>query len=226
MSERSQQVSSLYQPVAVSSANSHARFGRRQLGRISLLLLACCLIGLLTACASVPSSSGAVIKESTVTPNAQATASAQPVLIQLRATPTGTIAAASLEISVEIRVTNQTGQTISLAHYAAVMCLPPPPVVFSLLNGDKKTVWQETHSDSCPLGPVYDVVTIPAGGSKQWTTMLDIRYDLAHGVITLSPGTYTLAATGLLWHEGAISASGDTSSAHGYAEGQTMLTLQ
>lgn len=213
MSEQPQPVRGVYQP------------GLRRAGRMSVLLLACCLLGLLAACAPAATPTGAASKASTVTPNAQATADAEPVLIQLRATPTGTIAAASLEITVETTVTNQTGRPISIAHHLEVTCLPLP-LVFSLLDGAKQNVWQETHNYSCPLGPVYDVLSLPAGGSKQWTTTLDLRDDLASGLTTLSPGTYTLAATGLLWHEGAISESGETHSASGYADGQTMDTLQ
>lgn len=227
MSQQPRQATGLSRSLTTRSAISRGWSGGRRSGWISALLLVCSLMGLLTACAAptLPSD-GAGGKAPTATPNVQATASAQPVLIQLGATPSGTIAADSLEISVETTVTNQTGQAISLAHYAAVICLPDPPLVFSLIDGAKKTAWQETQSDSCPFGPVYDVTTIPAGGSKQWTTLLDLRYDLAHGATILSPGTYTLLAAGLLWHQGTISATGDTTSAHGYASGQTLIILR
>lgn len=193
-----------------------------------------CLAGLLAACGApgAASSTPRTNAAATVTPNATATAAAQPVLIQLSATSSGTITANTLQLTVTTVVINQTGQTIHLSYYPNLDCVPTPPLILSLVDSSGKQVWDERQtfiSNGCTNLGYYDVGGIPPispGGSRTWTRTISLQYQLEHNVISLSPGTYTLAAHGLFWHEGTVNSDGTSSSPHGYSSGSTTVTLQ
>ena len=200
---------------------SSARHSTRRHRMVALACLVCCVVGLVTGC-GVPTTGrdGVATSGASAPPNATATAAAQPVLIHLTASTSGTIAANSLALRVATTVINQTGQTIHLVSYPPVLCLPMPPVVFSLVNTDHKMVWQETHTESCPIQPFYDVATIAAGESQKWTTTFDLRCVPYSCYPLIIPGSYTLVGTGLLWRQGHISLSGETTAPSGYAGSQ------
>lgn len=186
---------------------------------LGALPLAVCLAIVLGACDVRSQALTQPAKPSTQSA-ATGTTVTQPTLVELtlQVQEEGTVIAHTAQLIVTTTVTNHTSDVVGLAYQS---CFPVPPIIFRLVTSNGRTVWQQSRVDNCVMTPVYDVLKLAPHASHQWSITLNLP-----GATDLPPGTYSLVASNLLWHQGDISPTGETSSLHGLATGQTTLTLQ
>jgi len=147
----------------------------------------------------------------TMTAGVRVTPGTQPLVIALTVSERGTLAARDVQLDIAVTITNNTPAALAITD---VGC-PYPTIVAELRDPSGAALWHNyAPYVSCPYFATlpHDTWTVPAGASmsRPLTADLDAPSISSQWIGSASADflrvgtTYTLVATVLQWHQGAL----------------------